>query len=213
MIGNKKKTLPVAHSLLLTGWMILGLYSARNIPLFAIIAAPILSETAANNLVNSRWKTIEDNLRKTDQSLRGATWITIGILGAILLMSTPAMRTYDRFDATVFPVEALNWLEQHPQRGNVFNYFPWGGYLLYRQWPETLVFIDGQTDFYGESLTREYEHVINATQGWKAIMNKYQIEWAIIPSTSNLTSTLSDDGWETLYEDKTAVVLRNKATP
>jgi hypothetical protein len=213
MLGSKKQPLPVAHSLLLTGWMILGLYSARNIPLFAIIAAPIMSETAADNLANSRWKTIEDNLLKTDQSLRGATWIIIGILGAVLLMSTPAMRAYNRFDASVFPVEALNWLEQHPQRGNVFNYFPWGGYLLYRQWPETLVFIDGQTDFYGESLTREYEQVISAAQSWKAIMNKYQIEWAIIPSTSNLTNALSENNWEILYQDETATILRVKTIP
>jgi hypothetical protein len=213
MLGDKKQPLPVTHVLLLIGWMILGLYSARNIPLFAIIAAPILAETAADNLINSRWKKIEDNLLKTDQSLKGATWIIIGILGAIFLMSTPAMRTYDRFDATVFPVEVLNWLEKHPQRGNVFNYFPWGGYLLYRQWPETLVFIDGQTDFYGESLTREYEQVISATGSWKAIINKYQIEWAIIPSTSDLASALSNDGWEILYQDKTAAILREKAIP
>ncbi len=212
-LGDKKQSLPGPHSLLLAGWMILGLYSARNIPLFAIIAAPILSETAANNLANSRWKTIEANLLKTDQRLRGAAWTTIGILGAIFLMFTPVMRAYDRFDTTVLPVEALNWLEAHPQKGNAFNYFPWGGYLLYRQWPETLVFIDGQTDFYGESLTREYEQVISASQGWKAIINKYQIEWAIIPSTSNLASALAGDGWETLYEDKTAVILRNKAMP
>jgi MFS family permease len=213
MLGSKKQPLPVANSLLLTGWIILGLYSARNIPLFAIIAAPILSETAANNLASSRWKTIEDNLRKTDQSLRGTTWIIMGILGAVLLMATPAMRIYNRFDATVFPVKASNWLEKHPQEGRVFNYFPWGGYLLYRQWPESLVFIDGQTDFYGESLTREYEQVINVTKDWKAIINKYQIEWAIIPSESSLASALSEDNWEILYQDTTATILREKATP
>jgi hypothetical protein len=212
-LGNKKKTLPIAHSLLLSGWMIMGLYSARNIPLFAIIAVPILSEMAANNLTNSRWKTIEANLLKTDQRLRGAAWTVIGILGAIFLMFTPVMHTYDRFDTAVFPVEALNWLETHPQEGKVFNYFPWGGYLLYRQWPKTQVFIDGQTDFYGESLTREYEQVIGTAQGWKAIMNKYQIEWALIPTTSNLVSVLSNDGWETLYQDETATILKEKAIP
>jgi hypothetical protein len=213
MLGSKKQPLPVTHNLLLTGWMILGLYSARNVPLFAIIAAPILSETAANNLASLRWETIEENLQKTDQSMRGKAWITIGILGAVLLMSTPAMRAYNRFDASVFPVEALNWLEKHPQEGRVFNYFPWGGYLLYRQWPEVLVFIDGQTDFYGESLTREYEQVINVTQDWKAIMDKYQIEWAIIPSTSSLANALTENNWEILYQDETATIFREKNIP
>ena len=212
-IGSRNKPLPIAHNLLLTGWMIMGLYSSRNIPLFALIAAPILSESLANNITNLRWKKIEDNLLKIDQNIRGVTSIVVGIIAAIFLMITPTMQTYNRFDATVFPVDALDWLKEHPQEGRVFNYFPWGGYMLYRQWPEILVFIDGQTDFYGESLAREYEHVISVKEGWKAIINKYQIEWAIIPSASNLAQALSSDGWEILYQDNISVVLKERDIP
>jgi hypothetical protein len=73
----------------------------------------------------------------------------------------------NRYDPAVFPVEAVDWLEQHPPEGNGFNYFIWGGYLLYRSWPERTVFIDGQTDFYGEALTRQYVQVITLTGDWE----------------------------------------------
>jgi len=191
----------------------MGLYSARNIPLFAIIASPILSGIAANNLSNSSWKVVENNLLKTDKNLRGAMWIIISVLAALVLMSTPVMRDYNRFNKAIFPVDAVNWLEKNPQEGRAFNYFTWGGYLLYRQWPKILVFIDGQTDFYGETLTREYEQIISTSPGWENTLNKYEIQWAIIPTRSNLASVLSVKGWEALYQDETAVILENKTMP
>jgi MFS family permease len=213
ILGIKQKPLPGAHSLLLSGWAVMGLYSARNIPLFAIIASPILSEMVADNLGVSRWKTIEDNLLKIDRNLRGTIWIMLGVITAVFFMSTPVMRAYNNFDKAVFPVDAVNWLEENPQKGRAFNYFPWGGYLLYRQWPETLVFIDGQTDFYGEATTREYEKIIGTAQGWETILDKHQIQWAIIPSTSDLASALAVKGWEALYRDETAVILRSNIMP
>lgn len=54
----------------------------------------------------------------------------------------------------------------------MFNYFTWGGYLLYRQWPERRVFIDGQADFYGEAFTRKYGQVICAQEGWEAVLDE-----------------------------------------
>jgi hypothetical protein len=68
------------------------------------------------------------------------------------------------YDPEKFPVAAVNWLETHPQDGEMFNYFIWGGYLLYREWPDLQVFIDGQTDFYGETLSREYLSVLALTR-------------------------------------------------
>ena len=84
-----------------------------------------------------------------------------------------------------------------------------GGYLLYRQWPDILVFIDGQTDFYGETLTREYEQVITLSEGWEQILEKYQVDWMLIPEEAILAKALIEHtGWETLYEDETAIIIK-----
>jgi uncharacterized membrane protein YidH (DUF202 family) len=213
-LGIKKNRPPFTHILLLTGWTVLALYSARNIPLFAIVAAPILSETVAGILSGmKRWNKVETNILKIEQSLRGNTWIAVSVLLAVVALSMPAMQAYYAFDAAVFPIKAVNWLENHPQDGNVFNHFPWGGYLLYRQWPERLVYIDGQTDFYGEALTREYEQIISTSQGWKTTLDKNKIKWVIVPFKSNLANVLTGKGWEAIYQDEIAVVLRRNATP
>jgi hypothetical protein len=214
VLSIKKNRLPFSHSLLLAGWAAMALYSARNIPLLAIVAAPILAETVASLLTSvKRWNRVEANILKIEQSLRSGAWIAASVLLATVALSTPVMQAYNAFDASVFPVKAVDWLESHPQEGNVFNHFPWGGYLLYRQWPERLVFIDGQTDFYGEALTREYEQVVTLDSNWDSALERHQVNWTLLPENSQLADTLEQEGWAILYKDETAIVLKNNNTP
>jgi hypothetical protein len=212
-LGVKVKRLPFAQILLLSGWSAMALYSARNIPLFAIVTAPILS-TIVTGLFSetSRWQKLEKNIFHTDQKLRGGVWVVVYTLLILVFLSTPTAQNYNTYDESIFPVEAIDWLEENPQDGNIFNHFPWGGYLLYRQWPGLLVFIDGQTDFYGEELTREYEQVITLDENWEQVLEKYQVDWFLIPQNSILADALSENsGWQTLYTDHTALIFkRNK---
>ncbi|MCK4489367.1 MAG: hypothetical protein KAU23_03855, partial [Anaerolineales bacterium] len=84
----------------------------------------------------------------------------------------------------------------------------WGGYLLYRIWPEKLVFIDGQTDFYGEELTRKYEKVITLSPGWEDVLQKYQISWVLMPTHSELIQHLQNlDDWDTVYQDQFSTIM------
>ena len=91
----------------------------------------------------------------------------------------------------------------------MFNEFNWGGYLLHRLWSTQLVFMDSQTDFYGESLTREYSQMISAENGWKKKLEKYEIDWVIIPGSSLLAQALkTEPHWRTLYQDETTIIMR-----
>jgi hypothetical protein len=90
----------------------------------------------------------------------------------------------------------------------MFNAFTWGGYLLYREWPRQRVFIDGQTDFYGEDLTRQYLTVINQSSGWQDVLTANHVDWVILPAAEPIVKTLrSTPGWRMVYEDGTTVIL------
>jgi hypothetical protein len=205
------KRLSAADSLLLTGWAALGLVSARNIPLFAVVAPQILAEAIRAGLENfTFWQQVENRLKNIEQNLRGFLWPLIAILLIALMVSAPAMTARNTFDPAVFPVQAVDWLEAHPQPGNMFNYFTWGGYLLHRQWPEQKVFIDGQTDFYGEALTRQYEQIITLAEGWENVLDQYAVTWAIIPTDSALSKALIAAGWQSIYQDATASIFIRK---
>ncbi len=212
-LGQGKK-IKLRESILLAGWAAMSLYSARNIPLFAIITAPILGTLLQSSAEKIPFLAKQDEgLLKIENQLRGFFFPLISILLLTFAftrgLKLDAAQLGNAYDPAVFPVNAVNWLGENPQKGNVFNDFTWGGYLLYREWPQVNVFIDGQTDFYGESLTREYEQVLSTSKGWESIFEKYKIEWAVIPVNSTLAQTLiSEYHWRILYQDETAVILR-----
>jgi hypothetical protein len=222
-IGLSKKRIESGLLFTSAAWLVMGLYSGRNIPLFAIVAAPLLAQGLDELIsgVTSRVKflgrlnDLDVRIQKLDVTLKGYFWPVISVVSAVICFSAgfrfDAGKTGNVFYPQSFPVEAVNWLQENPQKGDMFNSFTWGGYLLYRLWPEKQVFIDGQTDFYGEALSREYAQVMNAAEGWQSILEDYQVEWAILPSKDGIVQALSSDlGWESVYSDDTAVILRRK---
>lgn len=205
------------EAFLLAGFAALGLYSERNIPLFAIIAAPYLASMLQpvfekfqlSNRMEQTIKNVEGQLPANSMVL---PILTVLIMLVVVKQGVPldsAGLGY-QYDPAKFPVQAVNWLDENPQPDNMFNHFIWGGYLLYREWPRQTVFIDGQTDFYGEALTLEYVEVVTLRENWEDILAKYDVRWAIIKSDeAQLADALQNElGWKMLYKDNTAIILR-----
>jgi hypothetical protein len=92
----------------------------------------------------------------------------------------------------------------------MFNSFGWGGYLIYRLWPDYKVFMDGQL-FYGETLTRQHQQVLNADPGWEDVIRQYNICWLLVPVDATIAKVLQKDpAWTLLYQDRTAVIFRKR---
>ena len=208
-----RKSQSASHIFLLAGFATLGLFMARNIPLFGIASTPILAEGIGNILKRARrWQSVEMNITVLERPLRGAVWpIVVGLAFAFFIGIRYQVRreALNHFNKRVFPVAAADWLTTHPQPGNMFNEFNWGGYLLYRLWPEEKVFLDSQTDFYGEELVREYEHILTAQDGWQELLDTYSVGWVILPHSAPLIPSLQAADWQTLYSDQTAIILKH----
>ena len=197
----------------LGGWMMFALYSSRNIPLYAQAAFVVLAP-AADSLIDEALPAAKRFLARTDEIDRiSFGWVWAALLVVILVGAEASGARLDAwgrgnvFDPSVFPVAAVDALGSAPPSGDMFNEFTWGGYLLYRMWPAQRVFIDGWTDFYGDTLTREYLQVIDAEPGWEAILDRYNVRWVIIPPTRALAAALdASPAWIRRYADATAVV-------
>lgn len=212
-----------AALLVVLAWTAFGLYSTRNIPLFALLAVPVLGEWMDAGLAHAAeagtgWAhgitAAAGRLSRVDQSLAGGAWaVAAAIALSAFVLSRPAsdpLRQAMDFSPRVFPVAAVDYLSVHPPEGPVFNNFIWGGYLLYRLWPARQVFIDGQTDFYGEALTREYAQVMALEPGWQAALARYGVRWIIVPPDCPLARELETGalpGWQRAWADDTAVVF------
>jgi hypothetical protein len=210
--GLSGKRLPASQLFLLAGTAILGFWMARNIPLFAIAAPPILAISAQPFAENIRpLARIEFNFSIVNNIARGTFWPIIMIVGALTFLYYRDFQTGSRiyqFPENQLPVKAADWLIAHPIEGKMFNDINWGGYLLYRLWPEQKVFIDSQSDFYGEKLTREYASSISANPLWVEVFRKYGIKWVIIPPDSALSKELANNNeWKTQYQDNNTIIF------
>jgi hypothetical protein len=197
----------------------LALYTSRMIPLFSVVVAPIAARAFSGwiqgEYPQSRLFAIERNIHEMNSSSNGLIWLL-----ALIVTVFPVFRSGETmtpgeqrnvFSNSFFPVQAVSWLEQHPQKGRMFNEFDWGGYLLLELWPAYQIFMDGHTHIYGEELTREYESVKILDENWEDILNKYDITWAIIRPNEPLAEALQENlGWEIAYQDQTAIILRRK---
>jgi hypothetical protein len=220
VLGMSQRRMKFAHMFLMGSWTAMALVSARNIPLYVVVVIPILCSLAAKIVKESRrfgisdwFVSFQNRISLTEKDLKGGLLAAmIAILSIYFLMKDVNLDFQNRgnvFAEEVFPVGAADWMEENPITGNGFNHFPWGGYLLYRFWPDQLVFIDGQTDFYGEDLTRQYEQVITLRPGWQHVFSRYDIEWVLVPAESPLALYLEPSGdWVEIFSDDTAVIYK-----
>jgi hypothetical protein len=80
-----------------------------------------------------------------------------------------------------------------------------GGYLIYKDYPGTQVWIDDRAELYGVEMLTEFQDAVAGR--YESTFDKYGFEAALVVPAWPLTSRLVDDGWSTAYEDEYFVVL------
>jgi hypothetical protein len=213
IIGRTGQRLNWTLVILLSCWTAFALYSVRNVPLYAQVAVFILAPYA-DRLMNDwlpRATPFLSHLDGFDRLANGWVWAIVAVVFLVGLESSGTnldpWGMGNTFDPHVFPVAAVDGVKASPPAGEMFNEFNWGGYLLYRLWPDKKVFIDGWIDFYGEGLTREYLQALNAEPGWETILDRHQVQWVIIAPTRPLAVRLDESpAWGLRYKDQVAGV-------
>lgn len=205
-IIRKRNQFSPPHYLLLAGFGMMSLLSARNAHLAGLVLPFVLASASKGLIPAKALGTIETTMRQMERQVRGHSLpILLTILVSAISLAGP-YAGFNRFEPGVFPVDAVHWLETHPQTGRMFNAFDWGGYILLHLWPEQRTFIESHTDVSGEA-TQKYETIVTLQDGWQDIFMQYNINWAILPPDWPLARELKAQGWETAYQDETAVIL------
>jgi hypothetical protein len=190
----------------------MSLYSARYIPLFAIIVAPVLVRQAEPILEQSRGQFISffkkraSNISLIDASARGCLW---PIFAVVLVVFVAAKGKIEHsFDEKTKPVAAVEFLKKETLHGNMFDNDEFGDYIIYAAWPQYKVFFDGRSDMYGTDIAKEYFKVGNFEQEWEKIIEKYDITWIIYNANSVCSRfLLQNDDWKLIYADKVANIF------
>jgi hypothetical protein len=117
------------------------------------------------------------------------------------------------FDAAHFPVQAADVVAQRDIREPIFAPDSWGGYLIYRFYPQNKVFVDDRHDFYGVEFFKDYLKSVRLTPDWEGFLNDRRVNWALLPAGSSLANMLARTSqWNVVYRDGTAVLFERKTS-
>lgn len=102
-----------------------------------------------------------------------------------------------------FPVDAVGHLETE----HVFHDDAAGGYIIYAQWPDRLVYVDDRAELYGDMLVT-FAEVRGASPAWEKVFEEYGITEALLKRGTPLGELLTARGWAETYGDEEFVILR-----
>jgi hypothetical protein len=209
VLMNSKSGLNLIELFLVLGFTYLSLYSARYIPLFAIIVGPIIIKRfdlmlrESNNRVILFLNGKSQSYAEIEEKTRGHLWPALA-LGLVVLLAISGGIKHS-FNPGKKPVAAVEFLQQEHIPGNMFNNDEFGDYIIYASYPEYRVFIDGRSDMYGVDHMKEYRKVISLEKGWGNVLEAHEIQWIFYNADSLLSRYLLErQDWHLLYADKVA---------
>jgi len=174
----------------------LAVSAVRNVPPFLMVAVPAIAALLPP---------LPQLSRRREQA-RPALNAAIAAVAATIAIATVASAYALRIDRLGWaPLPAASIAKLNECRGNVYNRYDEGGYLIWFV-PERKVFLDGRQDPYPPSLIAEQVQA-EATGDVDALVRRYDVSCAFTPSSSLVTARLVAEGWTTLYRDAMWSVL------
>jgi hypothetical protein len=88
---------------------------------------------------------------------------------------------------------------------NLFHSDVVGGYLIYREWPDRLVFIDDRAELYGADFLGDYVAAVGGA--YEELFAEHEIDGMLGKPDWPLTKVLTARGWKEQYVDEFFVLL------
>jgi hypothetical protein len=216
-LGVSRDRPSLRDSLPVVTFAALSLISVRNVPLFAIVASPILASRFVDEF---QWARRLPPLQASVVAAAVNWLLLICVVGiGLLYATTPAGSRRLQLDVvpnqTDLPIGGVRLIESQNLPGPIFDYEPWGGYLIYHWYPnpDRRVFIDGRLDMYGSAITTGYGDVVAAAPDWRQVLDKYGVKTMLVEKDSALsTLLLADSGWDRIYRGDVEEVFVRRIT-
>lgn len=188
VVGAARQRITPRHLIVFVPFLILALSATRAVPPAWIALVPLMATALAGLAAGAR------------RRFSAAAAIVFGLV----VLITPWFIISDgSIDEERFPVAAATELADVP----TFHDDSAGGYLIWSQGPERLVFIDDRAELYGVRMA-EYVEVRDLERDWEPVFERDGIQQALLKADEDLVGELLAAGWESTHEDEEYVVLR-----
>jgi hypothetical protein len=212
-LSSRRKS--AVELLLVSAFTAMALLAGRNIALFALAVAPVLSRHLDSALAPWLERLPQSKPLNPVVSAR-LNWlllvlvlVAVGLKGAAPLMPATSQQAVEKFE----PVAAVDFLLAQRPSGPLFNSYNWGGYILWRAYPAYLSFVDGRTDLFNDQLLNSYLEAWRAEANWPSILDEWGINVVLIEPEAPLASALRQAGWRQAYASQQALILTRPSLP
>ena len=199
---------------LFAAWAHLGLTAQRNIPFFMIaMAAPVaiwLEEIVAMFQAAPGPPRFAAEAGSEDPGPRIPLLSIAAMILVFTLLRSPGSppKFQPRYDPARYPEAALAAVRRMNPSTRLLATDLWGGYLIYRLYPDVRVFWDGRVDLYGTAYNQAAVDTFLGGPKWKQTLADHRITAALVPTNLALASLLAESkDWEPVYRDKTVVLF------
>lgn len=205
--------------------------AVRHIPIFVLVAAPILAAAIPLSLQ------VEDvRIERRPGQHRVAFRVAVVILMAVfaILRWATLVGEQTKIEAELAPRRAVEFLrtrepvgrnteslsaagraeqEPPPIPRRLFVYYDWGGYAIWKLYPQYQVFVDGRADLYGDELLHNFQEIIQLRPAWKELLDSWKVEAVLVPRTTAISQALLLDArWHVEFQSAEAIVFVRNAT-
>jgi hypothetical protein len=170
---------------------------------FVLVFVPFFVPVFASML--ARW--VPRYHREKDPYALNAALMAL-MLGAMIHYFPSRSQVEDNVSAH-FPVNAVNYLKDHPVSGPMFNSYGFGGYLVYSRGDEHKVFIDGRGELYEHAgIFADYLHITLVKPGLLGVLRNYGIKECLVGREDPIAVFLSAlPEWRQIYADPVSVIF------
>lgn len=186
--GAVRKRLRVRHLWILIPFVALGFSSVRAIPPAWIAILPLVALSLSGLSLGSKPRL---------GVLPSAVFALTVLAMPLLLIRESAI------DTERFPIAATQSLEE----GRTFHDDRAGGYLIWAEWPDRLVYLDDRAELYGDRI-REFVEIRAGDLDWQEVFERDGIQQVLLRTDEPIIEDLVRHDWVIAYEDDAYVVLR-----
>jgi hypothetical protein len=193
---------------IITVALIYAFMHQRHTPVFAVVAAPYLTENLS--LLIQRMG-LPAKIRTLSSNVLLSVFLLVLISFQIVFSGYKYLKVEWNIivNPAEFPVYAVRFLKQNGIKGKILIPFDWGEYAIWKLYPDCRVSIDGRfRTVYPEEVLRDHFEAAGDASKLKGLLEKYPPD-IILGSQNRLYQQLiSTQGrWVHVYSDSTSIVF------
>jgi len=164
-----------------------SLQAVRHIPIFAILATPLMVFNFRNVS-----QALEERLGRITKPIALLFPFILSLSQVVALPPYEDMfSVFVQYTEHFFPL--INVKKIKLEQGNIYNEYKWGGYLIFNCYPQKKVFVDGRAEVYKrKGILNDYFVIWNASSNWESLRKKYNITLFLLDKEAPLSKVLKE---------------------